>query len=132
MRGVYGGMDAGGIYHAIIGTLLITALATAISVPIGLLVAIYLVEYGRGSRLAQAVTFFVDVMTGIPSIVAGLFAYSLFAVIFGPGVRSGVVGSVALSVLMIPIVVRSCEDMLRLVPNERRVGKECGGGWGGA
>ncbi len=120
MRGVYGGMDAGGIYHAIIGTLLITALATAISVPIGLLVAIYLVEYGRGSRLAQAVTFFVDVMTGIPSIVAGLFAYSLFAVIFGPGVRSGVVGSVALSVLMIPIVVRSCEEMLRLVPNDLR------------
>src|SRR5690625_3095950 len=120
MRGVYGGMDAGGIYHAIIGTLLITALATAISVPIGLLVAIYLVEYGRGSRLAQAVTFFVDVMTGIPSIVAGLFAYSLFAVIFGPGVRSGVVGSVALAVLMVPIVVRSSEEMLRLVPNDLR------------
>src|SRR5690625_7509556 len=59
-------------------------------------------------------------MTGIPSIVAGLFAYSLFAVIFGPGVRSGVVGSVALSVLMIPIVVRSCEEMLRLVPNDLR------------
>lgn len=120
MRGVYGGMDAGGIYHAIIGTLLITAVATVISVPIGLLVAIYLVEYGQGSKLARAVTFFVDVMTGIPSIVAGLFAYALFAVIFGPGIRSGVVGSVALSVLMIPIVVRSCEEMLRLVPHDLR------------
>ena len=119
MRGVYGGMDAGGIYHAIMGTLEITALAAVISVPIGLLAAIYLVEYGRGA-LARAVTFFVDVMTGIPSVVAGLFAYALFAVIFGPGVRFGVVGAVALSVLMIPVVVRSCEEMLRLVPNELR------------
>ncbi|WNB87585.1 phosphate ABC transporter permease PstA [Cellulomonas sp. ATA003] len=119
MRGVFGGMDAGGIYHAIVGTLLITAVAALISVPVGLLTAIYLVEYGRGA-LARWVTFFVDVMTGIPSIVAGLFAYALFAVFFGPGVRFGVVGSVALSVLMIPVVVRSCEEMLRLVPNELR------------
>ena len=119
MRGVFGGMDAGGIYHAIIGTLEITLAATLISVPIGLLTAIYLVEYGRGS-LARSVTFFVDVMTGIPSIVAGLFAYALFAVILGPGVRMGIVGAVALSVLMIPVVVRSCEEMLRLVPNELR------------
>jgi phosphate transport system permease protein len=119
MRGVFGGMDAGGIYHAIVGTIEITLFATLISVPIGLLTAIYLVEYGRGS-LARAVTFFVDVMTGIPSIVAGLFAYAFFAVILGPGIRMGVVGSVALSVLMIPVVVRSCEEMLRLVPNELR------------
>ncbi|GHS89941.1 hypothetical protein AGMMS50218_17210 [Actinomycetota bacterium] len=119
MRGVFGGMDAGGIYHAIAGTLLITLAATVISVPIGLMTAIYLVEYGRG-WLAKAVTFFVDVMTGIPSIVAGLFAYALFAVIFGPGVRMGIVGAVALSVLMIPVVVRSSEEMLRLVPNELR------------
>jgi len=119
MRGVFGGMDAGGIYHAIVGTLEITALAAVISVPIGLLAAIYLVEFGRGA-LARTVTFFVDVMTGIPSIVAGLFAYALFAVILGPGVRFGVVGAVALSVLMIPVVVRSCEEMLRLVPNELR------------
>lgn len=119
MRGVFGGMDAGGIYHAIVGTLLVTGFAALISVPIGLLTAIYLVEYGRG-RLARSVTFFVDVMTGIPSIVAGLFAYAFFAVFFGPGVRFGVVGAVALSVLMIPVVVRSCEEMLRLVPNELR------------
>ena len=119
MRGVFGGMDAGGIYHAVVGTLLVTGFATLISVPVGLLTAVYLVEYGRG-RLARVVTFFVDVMTGIPSIVAGLFAYALFAVFFGPGVRFGVVGAVALSVLMIPVVVRSSEEMLRLVPNELR------------
>jgi len=119
MRGVYGGVDAGGVYHAIVGTVQITLLAAAISVPVGLLAAVYLVEYGRGP-LARAVTFFVDVMTGIPSIVAGLFAYALFAVLLGPGVRMGVVGAVALSVLMIPVVVRSSEEMLRLVPNELR------------
>ena len=119
MRGVFGGMDAGGAYHAIIGTLEITAFATVISVPIGLLTAIYLVEYGP-SRLGKAITFFVDVMTGIPSIVAGLFAYALFALIFGPGVRMGAAGSVALAVLMIPVVVRASEEMLKLVPNELR------------
>jgi phosphate transport system permease protein len=119
MRGVFGGMDAGGAYHAIVGTVEITLFAAIISVPVGLLAAIYLVEYGRG-RLARAVTFFVDVMTGIPSIVAGLFAYALFALFFGPGIRMGAMGSVALSVLMIPVVVRSSEEMLRLVPNELR------------
>ncbi|ACZ31968.1 phosphate ABC transporter, inner membrane subunit PstA [Xylanimonas cellulosilytica DSM 15894] len=119
MRGVFGGMDSGGIYHAIVGTLLITLCAAVISVPIGLLTAIYLVEYGHGA-LARATTFFVDVMTGIPSIVAGLFAYALFAIFFGPGVRLGIAAGVALSVLMIPVVVRSCEEMLRLVPNELR------------
>jgi phosphate transport system permease protein len=89
------------------------------SVPIGLMTAIYLVEYGRG-RLARGITFFVDVMTGIPSIVAGLFAYALFAIFFGPGVRMGFAGAVALSVLMIPVVVRSSEEVLKLVPNELR------------
>ncbi len=109
----------GGAYHALLGTFLITALATAISVPIGLLTSIYLVEYGRG-RLARAITFFVDVMTGIPSIVAGLFAAALFATLFGTGTRNGLAGAVALSVLMIPVVVRSSEEMLRIVPNELR------------
>lgn len=110
----------GGIQHALIGTLLITLAATVISVPVGLFTAIYLVEYGAGSRLSRAVTFLVDVMTGIPSIVAGLFAYALFVLIFGPGVRMGIGGAVALSLLMIPIVVRSTEEMLKLVPNELR------------
>jgi len=117
MRGIVG--EGGGIYHALMGTLIITGLATLLSVPIGLLAAVYLVEYGKG-RLARAITFFVDVMTGIPSIVAGLFAFALFALFFGPGVRMGVVGAVALSVLMIPVVVRSTEEMLKLVPNELR------------
>jgi phosphate transport system permease protein len=118
MRNVVG--EGGGIYHALVGTLLITAGAAVISIPIGLFAAIYLVEYGKGNRLGNAITFLVDVMTGIPSIVAGLFAYALFAAIFGPGVRMGIGGSVALAVLMIPVVVRSCEEMLKLVPNELR------------
>jgi len=117
MRGVVS--TGGGISHAIIGTLLITLLTAVISVPIGLMTAIYLVEYGRG-RLARAITFLVDVMTGIPSIVAGLFAYALFELFYGPGIRMGAAGAVALSVLMVPIVVRSSEEMLKLVPNELR------------
>ena len=111
--------EGGGAYHAVMGTLIITGVATLASVPIGVLAAIYLQEYGKG-RLRRALTFFVDVMTGIPSIVAGLFAYALFALILGPGVRMGIVGAIALSVLMIPIVVRSTEEMLRIVPNHLR------------
>lgn len=117
MRNIVG--DGGGAVHAIWGTLLITLSAAVISVPIGLLASIYLVEYGRG-RLARYITFFVDVMTGIPSIVAGLFIVSLFTLLVGPGNYTGIMGALALSVLMIPVVVRSSEEMLRLVPNELR------------
>jgi phosphate transport system permease protein len=117
MLGIVG--DGGGAYHAILGTLIITAITALMSVPVGLMTAIYLVEYGRG-KLARAITFLVDVMTGIPSIVAGLFAYALFVIFFGPGVRTGFMGAVALSVLMIPVVVRSAEEVLKLVPNELR------------
>ncbi len=117
MRNVVG--DGGGIVHAILGTLIITGLATLVSVPIGVMAAVYLQEYGGGT-LARGLTFFVDVMTGIPSIVAGLFAYAVFALVFGPGVRLGIIGAVALSVLMIPIVVRSTEEMLKIVPNSLR------------
>jgi phosphate transport system permease protein len=117
LLGVVG--EGGGAYHAIMGTLVITLLTSVISVPIGLMTAIYLVEYGRG-RLKRAITFLVDVMTGIPSIVAGLFAYALFVLFFGPGVRMGLAGAVALSVLMIPVVVRSAEEVLKLVPNDLR------------
>ncbi|MDS1271892.1 phosphate ABC transporter permease PstA [Lipingzhangella sp. LS1_29] len=120
MNGVTPTMDAGGVYHAIVGTLMVTGMAAVISVPIGLLTAIYLVEYGGNSRLAKAIVFFVDVMTGIPSIVAGLFVVALWMTLFGPGQGSGAAGAVALSVLMIPVVVRSCEEMLRLVPHELR------------
>ncbi|MGN6201374.1 MAG: phosphate ABC transporter permease PstA [Solirubrobacterales bacterium] len=115
-RGVVGG---GGASHAIMGTLIITGLAAVISVPIGIMAAIYLNEYGTG-RLRKALTFFVDVMTGIPSIVAGLFAYALFEIFFGPGIRLGVMGSVALSLLMIPIVIRSAEEVLKIVPDHLR------------
>ncbi|MCH0566121.1 MULTISPECIES: phosphate ABC transporter permease PstA [unclassified Streptomyces] len=108
----------GGIYHAIIGTLEQVGLASLISVPIGVLTAIYLVEYGKG-RLAKAITFFVDVMTGIPSIVAGLFILSFWILILDMG-YSGFAGSLALSILMMPVVVRSTEEMLKLVPNELR------------
>jgi len=118
MRNVVG--EGGGALHAIVGTVLITGAAAIISIPIGLMAAIYLVEYGEGKRLGRGITFLVDVMTGIPSIVAGLFAYALFALFFGPGIRMGFMGSIALSVLMIPVVVRSTEEMLRLVPNELR------------
>jgi phosphate transport system permease protein len=111
--------EGGGAEHAILGTLIITGCATLISVPIGIMAAIYLQEYG-GGRLSRALTFFVDVMTGIPSIVAGLFAYALFTLILGPGIRLGIIGAVALSVLMIPIVVRSTEEMLRIVPHSLR------------
>jgi phosphate transport system permease protein len=117
MRNITG--EGGGIVHAIVGTLLMTGTAAIISIPIGLMTSIYLVEYGRG-RLARGITFLVDVMTGIPSIVAGLFAYALFSIFLGPGTRTGIAGAVALAVLMIPVVVRSSEEMLRLVPNELR------------
>jgi phosphate transport system permease protein len=113
------GAEVGGAYHAIIGTLVVTGLAALFSVPFGLFTAVYLVEYGRG-RLAKSITAMVDVMTGIPSIVAGLFAYALFVIILGPGTRSGLAAAVALTVLMTPVVVRSAEEMLRLVPNELR------------
>jgi phosphate transport system permease protein len=117
MRNVVG--DGGGGLHAIAGTLIVTAIATAISAPIGIFVAIYLVEYGTGP-LAAAVTTLVDVMTGIPSIVAGLFAYALFVMVQGPGARSGLAGGVALAVLMVPVVIRASEEMLRLVPHDLR------------
>jgi phosphate transport system permease protein len=117
MRNIVG--DGGGALHAILGTLLMTGAAALISIPIGLMTAVYLAEYGRGA-LARTITFFVDVMTGIPSIVAGLFAFALFTLFFGPGVRVGIAGAIALAVLMIPVVVRTSEEMLRLVPNELR------------
>ena len=114
------GDEQGGIYHALIGTLLITVAAAVISVPIGILTAIYLVEYGRQSRTARVITFLVDVMTGIPSIVAGLFALALLVLLFGTAFRAGIGGSIALSLLMIPTVVRSSEEMMRLVPDDLR------------
>jgi phosphate transport system permease protein len=109
----------GGVYHAIIGTLEQVGIAGIIATPLGIFTAVYLVEYGKG-RLAFFVTFFVDVMTGIPSIVSGLFILSLWFVVVGSAPHSGFPGALALAILMTPIVVRSTEEMLKLVPNELR------------
>jgi phosphate transport system permease protein len=108
----------GGIYHGIVGTLEQALMTSVLSIPVAVLVAVYLVEYGRG-KLARSVTFFVDVMTGIPSIVAGLFVFTVWILTLGFH-RSGFAAALALSVLMIPTVVRSTEEMLKLVPNEIR------------
>jgi phosphate transport system permease protein len=119
--------DAGGAYHAIVGTLEQVGIATLITVPLGVLGAIYIVEYGRGA-LATLIRFFVDVMTGIPSIVAGLFVLAFWVLVVSPlynGGRpeySGFAAALALAVLMLPTVVRSTEEMLRLVPGALREG----------
>jgi phosphate transport system permease protein len=119
MRNI-GGRDAGGgAYHAILGTLEQVLLASVISIPIGLLTAIYLVEYGEGRRLSRAISFFVDVMTGVPSVVSGLFILAFWILVLAMPF-SGFAGALALSILMIPTVVRSAEEMLRIVPNELR------------
>ncbi len=110
----------GGILHAIIGTLEITFGAMLISIPIGIMCAVYLVEYARGSKMARMINMLVDVMSGIPSIVAGLFAFSMFALLAGPGTINGFEGSVALSLLMLPTVVKSSQEMLKIVPNDLR------------
>jgi phosphate transport system permease protein len=108
----------GGAYHAIIGTLLQALVCALISVPIGVLAAIYLVEYGRG-RFARLVSFMVDILTGVPSIVAALFIYAVWVTTLGLD-RVGFAVSLALVLLMIPVIVRSTEEMLKLVPNELR------------
>ncbi len=124
MNGVTGARPGGGVYHALIGTVQQVGLATVIAVPIGILTAIYLVEFGPSapkgkSRFAKAVTFFVDVMNGVPSIVAGLFVFSVL--LLGFGMRPfGAAGSLALTILMLPIVIRSAEEMIRLVPADLR------------
>jgi phosphate transport system permease protein len=118
MRGVGPLENAGGAYHAIIGTLEQVLVASVISIPLGLLAAIYLVEYGRG-RLAYWIRFFVDVMTGLPSIVAGLFIFAFWVLGLHQGF-SGLAAGLALSILMLPIVVRASEEMLKLVPDDLR------------
>ncbi|WP_181991421.1 phosphate ABC transporter permease PstA [Bifidobacterium pseudolongum] len=125
MTGVIGGNPTavggyGGVLHAIIGTLEITLGAMAISIPIGVMCAVYLIEYAKDGRLAKTIRLLVDVMSGIPSIVAGLFALALFAIVCGPGTFNGFEGSVALALLMLPTVCKSSEEMLRIVPNELR------------
>ena len=110
----------GGASNAIIGTLIQTALAAVISVPLGILVAIYLVEYSdRTSPMARATTFMVDILSGVPSIVAALFVYAAWRTTLGME-RSGFVVAIALVLLMVPLVVRSTEEMLKIVPQDLR------------
>jgi phosphate transport system permease protein len=109
----------GGAYHAIAGTLLQGLVCALISIPIGVFVGIYLVEYGGGTRLGKVTTFMVDILTGVPSIVAALFIYALWVATLGFQ-RSGFAVSLALVLLMIPVIVRSTEEMLRIVPMDLR------------
>lgn len=109
----------GGAYHALVGTVLQGLVCAVISIPIGVLVGIYLVEYGGGSRLGKLTTFMVDILTGVPSIVAALFVYALWVATLGFS-RSGFAVSLALVLLMIPVIVRSTEEMLRIVPMDLR------------
>ena len=123
-----GARDAGGgAYHAIIGTLEQVGIATVLAVPLGVLGAIYIVEYGRG-KFTATIRFFVDVMTGVPSIVVGLFILSFWVLVVSPWFNhgtprfSGFAAALALTVLMLPTIVRSTEEMLRLVPSPLREG----------
>ncbi|MGV0626475.1 phosphate ABC transporter permease PstA [Mycolicibacter minnesotensis] len=118
LRGVLPEEFAGGVYHALYGTLVQAGVAAALAVPLGLMTAIYLVEYGTG-RWARLTTFMVDVLAGVPSIVASLFVFSLWIATLGFE-QSALAVSLALALLMLPIVVRSTEEMLRLVPDELR------------
>jgi phosphate transport system permease protein len=111
--------DVGGIGPAVLGTFLITGLATLMAVPLGILGAVYLNEYGGKGVLSRLIAFMSDVMTGVPSIVMGLFLFSIWVLYFG---FSGFAGALALGCLMLPIVIRSTDEMLKLVPNPLREG----------
>lgn len=117
-RGILPSQVGGGVYHALYGTLVQTAIAATVAVPVGILVAIYLVEYGRGP-LARVTTFMVDILSGVPSIVAALFIFAVWISRFGFQ-QSAFAVSLALVLLMLPVVIRSTEEMLRLVPDELR------------
>ena len=118
-RGITPRREGGGAYHAIVGTLEIGLICAVVAVPLGVLGAIFLVEYARGTKAARVVSFMVDILSGIPSIVAALFIYALVITILGAG-RSAVAVSLALVLLMLPVVLRSTEEMLKLVPDSLR------------
>ncbi|WP_405179461.1 phosphate ABC transporter permease PstA [Nocardia sp. NBC_01377] len=117
-KGILPDETGGGVYHAIYGTIVQSAIAAVIAVPLGVMAAIYLVEYGRG-RLAKVTTFMVDILAGVPSIVAALFIFALWIATLGAP-QSAFAVSLALVLLMLPVVVRSTEEMLKLVPDELR------------
>ena len=112
-------LPGGGAYHAIVGSLMQGLVCAVISIPIGLFVAIYLVEYGGGTAMGKLTTFMVDILTGVPSIVAALFIYALCIATLGFP-RSGFAVSLALVLLMLPVIVRATEEMLRIVPMDLR------------
>ncbi|MBF6337872.1 phosphate ABC transporter permease PstA [Nocardia abscessus] len=118
LKGVLPNQVAGGVYHAIYGTIVQSLVATVIAVPLGIMAAVYLVEYGRGV-LAKTTTFMVDILAGVPSIVAALFIFALWIATLGFP-QSSLAVSLALVLLMLPVVVRSTEEMLKLVPDELR------------
>ncbi|KHJ70431.1 phosphate ABC transporter permease PstA [Rhodococcus sp. Chr-9] len=119
LSGLTSSSMSGGIYHALVGTLLQGLVCAIISIPLGVFVAIYLVEYAGRSRLGRITTFMVDILSGVPSIVAALFIYALWVSTFGMP-KSGFAVSLALVLLMVPVVVRSTEEMLRIVPQDLR------------
>ena len=119
MVGVRARREGGGALHAIAGTLMQTLIASLFSIPIGVFTAIYLVEYSNGNKLGKLTTFMVDILSGVPSIVAALFVYALWITILGQQ-RSGFAVSLSLILLMIPVVVRNTEEMLRVVPMDLR------------
>ena len=116
----FGRRKGPGMGPAVFGTLLITGAATVMAVPLGILGAVYVVEYGRGRTLARVVRFMSDVMAGVPSIVMGLFIYTVWVLHFKGNGQTALAGALALAALMLPIVIRSTESMLRLVPQELR------------
>jgi phosphate transport system permease protein len=118
LAGVLPEQMAGGVYHAIYGTIIQATIAAALSVPLGIMAAVYLVEYGRG-RFAKVTTFMVDILAGVPSIVAALFIFALWIATMGFP-QSAFAVSLALVLLMLPVVVRNTEEMLKLVPDELR------------
>ncbi|WP_137872955.1 phosphate ABC transporter permease PstA [Rhodococcus sp. Q] len=118
-NGLSASASGGGIYHALIGTILQGVVCAVISIPLGLAVAVYLTEYAGTSRLGKITTFMVDILSGVPSIVAALFIYALWIATFGFP-KSAFAVSLALVLLMVPVVIRSTEEMLRIVPQDLR------------
>jgi phosphate transport system permease protein len=118
-RGITSRRAGGGAYHALVGSLIMALICAVIAVPLGILGAVYLIEYGKGSKPAKVVSFMVDILTGVPSIVAALFVYAVWVTILGQN-RIGFAVSLSLVLLMMPVILRSTEEMLKLVPDELR------------
>jgi phosphate transport system permease protein len=118
-RGITSRRAGGGAYHALVGSLIMALICAVIAVPLGILGAVYLIEYGKGTRGARIVSFMVDILTGVPSIVAALFVYAVWVTVLGQN-RIGFAVSLSLVLLMMPVILRSTEEMLKLVPDELR------------